>query len=254
MMISTNGSPECEDLQNFANYRFVSKTLKPAGIGSVIFGIIAIAMGFGGVEGNPLNAILGLIGVFLLVDGIWIVFFPTTKGMIVDSIALFIVGVWNILITIANAYAGGNNDPQIFAIIGVCQIIGGFRRLGLYKRYSAMPMSKPSDETLRRINDIAKTIKRAKAKQQSDIVVFKTQTFISQKEWKGRLSQNSAVFVDGTGNDIVFTPKTDVDFVKQGKVLLGKTIKASFRIRDREMTGTIAPVFLDRFDEWKSST
>jgi hypothetical protein len=239
------------ELQRVSNYRLVRKTLKPAGIGSIVFGLIAIAMGFGGMEENPANAILGLIGLFLLVEGIWIVSAPTPIGMIVDGIALLILGSWNIFTTITNSAAGGGNVLHFFAILGVWQIIWGFQSFGRYRRFSAMPMVKPSDETLRQIDDLVNAITKAKAKEQPDLVEFQTTTFTAQT-WKGRLSNDSAVFVEGSGQDIVFARRGDVEFVKQGKALIGKTLKATFKLRDRQLTGTIAPEFIDRFEAWKA--
>lgn len=242
-----------EELRNAINFRLLSKTLKRSGINSVIFGILAIYMGFGGIKMNPLNAILGLIGVFLLVEGVWIFSAPTPKGMIMHGVALVIVGSWNILITIASALFGGSGDYQFFAILGVWQIILGIQRFNRYAYFSTMPTSKPSDSALMRIDDFVKTLNRTKARDQSDIVEFQTTTFVSPKAWKGRLLGNSAVFVERSGYDIVFAPKTEVDFDRQGKVLLGKTLKVSIRISDLRMNGSIAPKYFERFEQWKLS-
>jgi len=141
------------------------------------------------MEENPINAVLGLIGLFLLVEGIWIVSAPTSTGMIVDGIALLILGAWNIFITIANSAAGSGGGPHFFAILGVWQIIWGFQSFGRYKRFSVMPMKKPSEEILRQIDGLVKTITKAKVKEQPDLVEFQTKTFTARQAWKGKLSQ-----------------------------------------------------------------
>jgi len=240
------------ELQSVSNYRLVRKTLKTAGVGSIVFGLIGMGIGFVGMEENPVNAVLGLIGIFLLVEGIWVVSAPTPTGMIVDGIALLMLGVWNIFTTIANSASNGSDGPHFFAILGVWQIIWGFQSFGRYKRFSAMPMAKPSDATLKRIDELVKAITKAKATEQSDIVEFQTKTFTAQQVWKGRLSDDAAVFVEGSGQDIVFASRPEVEFVKQGKVLIGKTLKAKFKLRDREFAGTIAPESMDRFEAWKT--
>ena len=187
------GSLNLDDLQKISNYRLILKTLKPAGIGSMVFGAIAMAMGFGGMEENLLNAILGLLGLFLLVEGIWIYFAPTLKGLILDGIALLIIGFWNILITIADLAFGGGGGYVFFAILGLWQVIWGLQSFGRYKRLSAMPMIKPSDASLKQIDDLVKSITQAKVRLQPDIIEFKTTTFTAQQSWKGKLLQDSAV-------------------------------------------------------------
>jgi uncharacterized membrane protein len=58
-----------EELQKISDYRTIRKTLRPAGIGSIVFGVLAVVMGIASIEDNSLNAILALIGLFLLVEG-----------------------------------------------------------------------------------------------------------------------------------------------------------------------------------------
>jgi hypothetical protein len=243
-----------DELQRVSNYRLVRKTLRPAGIGSIVFGLIAIATGFGGTEANPINAVLGLIGLFLLLEGIWIVSAPKPGGMIVDGIALLILGLWNIIVTISNSASGGGGGSHFFAILGVWQIIWGCQSFGRYSRFSKLPMSKPSEATLKMINEIVKAITKAKSKDTPDLLEFLTKAFISQQLWKGRLSQDSAVFVQGSGQDVVFSKKNQVQFDKQSKALIGKKIKAAFRLGERSMNGTISPEYFERYEAWKRET
>lgn len=245
-------SLDFEVLQNASNYKLLRKKLKSAGIGDIIWGIIAIALGIVFMEDYSINAILVLIGLFLLVVGIWLISAPRPTAMIMDSISLLIVGVWNILITLYNINLNSSNSSfYFFGVLGVLQIIGGFQSFGLYK--SGSLINKPSDETLRQIDDLAKTITKANAEEQHDIIKFET----FDGFWKVRLSQDSAIFIkesDGDiGSDTVFTPKDNVDFVTQGKVLFGKTLRASFRIGDRNLNGEIEPEHFERFKAWKAT-
>lgn len=238
------------ELQDASSYRIVHKTLKYRGIGSIIFGIIALAVGFGGMQENPINGILVLIGLFLLIEGVWVVSSPKPAGMIVDGIAMLTVGIWNILVTIANIANDGGF--QFFIVIGVWQIIWGCQSFQRYKRFSKMPVNKPSKETLKQIDDLMNTIIKVKAKEQDNIIEFKTNR--PQQLWKGKLSQNTAIFVERTGQDIMFAAKHEVDFIKEGKSLLGKALKASFGVRERKLTGTIMPEYFERFEMWKVKT
>lgn len=237
-----------DELHRVLNYRLVRKTLRPAGIGSIVFGLVAKGTGFGGMEANPINAILGLIGIFLFVEGIWIVAAPTPAGMIVDGIALIILGIWNIIITFANSAAVGGGGHRFFAVLGVWQIIWGFQSFGRYKRFSAMPMSRPSDETLRQIDDMVKELAKTKPKDATDVIAFQ----IKNRPWKGRLGQDSGIFVDAPGQEVVFVNRDRVRIEIQDKVLIGKALKASFTLGDRNLNGTISLESYERYDAWKA--
>ncbi|MDX9980284.1 MAG: hypothetical protein RBU25_09700 [Lentisphaeria bacterium] len=235
------------ELQKVSNYRLVRKTLRGAGIGSIIFGLIAMFIGFGGMAENPINALLGVIGLFLLVEGIWLVVAPTPAGMIVDGIALIILGVWNIFITLANA-AGGEGGGG-FAVMGVFQIIWGCQGFGRYARFSSMPVEKPSPETVKMIDDIVKEILKMKGKTDQDLVEFQ----MEGKAWKGRLSEDMAVFVEVLTQDVAFARKDAVRILPQGKALIGKTIKATIKFRDKAQNGTISPENFARYEAWKGA-
>ncbi len=106
------------------------KRLKSGGIGSIIFGIIAIAFGLASAGQNPINAGLAVIGLFLLAEGIWLLASPQPIGLIVDGIALCVLGIWNMMITIYNtSHAGGGGG---FAILGIMQIVWGIQSFRHY--------------------------------------------------------------------------------------------------------------------------
>jgi hypothetical protein len=128
---------QLEEQQKVANYKLLCKTLRPAGIGSIVFGIVGIGMGFATMEDNPLNAGLAIIGFFLLVEGVWIAAAPSPPGLIVDGIALIILGLWNIGITL-----GGNGGAGMFLFLGIWQIVLGGKSFARYGRFSKLPMSK----------------------------------------------------------------------------------------------------------------
>jgi hypothetical protein len=233
------------ELQKVSNYRLVRKTLRGSGIGSIIFGLIAIVIGFGGMAENPINALLGMLGLFLFVEGIWLVVAPTPAGMIVDGIALIILGIWNIFVTVANASAGDGGGT--FAVIGVFQIIWGCQSFGRYKRFSIMPVVKPSPETVKMIDDIVKEVIKMKPKVNLDLIELQ----IDDKAWRGRLSEDMAVFVEILTQDVAFARKDDVRITPQGKVLLGKSIKGTIKFRDKAQKCTINPESFARYQAWK---
>jgi len=246
-----NVSQWIDQAEKASHYRLLHKTLKPAGFGSILFGVIAIVMGGAGMQDNPINAVLALIGLLLFAEGLWIVIAPSPKGMIIDGIALIILGVWNILVTIANASSGGSGGFHFFAVLGVFQIIWGFKSFGRYSRFSQNPVQKPSPEMQKQIDDLANAIRKAKFKNAPDIIEFQAKSFSITKPWKGKLEHDRAIFADIAGEEIIFAEKNRVRFFEEGSQLLGKSLKVDIQLRDRKMKGTISPESLERFTEWK---
>ena len=118
-------SPELlDELQRVANYRQMHKRLRTSGIGSVFFGVIAIAIGVKMLRFSDLNLILVGIGVFLLIEGLWLIVRPAPIGVILDGIALILVGTWNIAVQILNA-AAGHPGQGFWPILGIFQILWG---------------------------------------------------------------------------------------------------------------------------------
>ncbi len=116
----------------------ILKGLKTGGIGSIVFGVIAIALGLATAKDSPVNAGLAVIGIFLLIEGIWLLVSPQPAGLIVDGIALIILGIWNFCVTVANSSRGGSGGS--FAVLGVFQVVWGiqsFRRYGRLKKLMA---------------------------------------------------------------------------------------------------------------------
>src|SRR5712691_11000070 len=113
---------DMDELQQIAEYRRARKTLRAAGIGGIIFGVLALAIGVPLLTINLLNIVLVMIGLLLLVEGIWNVTYPTAEGVIVDGVALILVGVWNIFVTFFNALAAGGGPGAAlhvhWAVIG----------------------------------------------------------------------------------------------------------------------------------------
>jgi len=145
---------DIEELQKVSDYRLLRKSLKGAAIGSIIFGVIAIGMGLAFMSEDPINVVLVFIGVFLLVEGIWLIRSPSPRGMIVDGIALCILGIWNIFIAIAGELRG-------FVVLGFFQIIWGVQSFRRYRRFSGISSQKPSKESLRQVDDVAKSVTKA---------------------------------------------------------------------------------------------
>ena len=255
-MTGNNSHPELDrsfwfgagakDLRSAINHRVLRKILRPAGIGSIVFGIVAIAWGGAALEDNPLNAILVLMGIFLAIEGIWLVSTPSRLGMIIDGIALFVVGIWNICITFSGqGYAS-------FGALGLFQLYWGIQSFARYTRYPKDPLEKPSDEALRFYNAVAGDLKKGSSSWPGQFIVFQSKGLAGRAIWKGILYDDGAVFLDVSSHDMMFGRKEDV-FTKDDKEnrSSGKKLRVIINVGERTCEGTISPQSFKTFEAWK---
>jgi len=241
---------EYGELQKAANYRSFGKTLRPSGIASIVFGLIAVVMGIAMIEDNPVNGVLVVIGLLLAVEGVWLVSAPSPGGLIADGIALIVLGIWNLVVTVMSASAAGGSG---FGVLGAFQIIWGFQRFGRYGRVTKIAMVKPSPEVHRRLEQITGEVVQAKAIGDPRYVEFQGKTSKRSDTWQGLLGDARAVFVRAGGSDYVFASREGVDLREVQTVHAGQTLKASFRLGDRAFSGTISPESFERYERWKKA-
>jgi hypothetical protein len=157
-----------DELKRVANYRQICKTLRASGTGSIVFGVIAIAVGVATIRINPNNTILLVIGILLTVEGLWLVISPTPIGIIIDGVSLMLVGSWNVFISIMNMAIRAGTGA--WPVVGIFQFIWGLQSFGRYSRFSQMPREIPGASTIKRIDQIAKDILRTKPAQEPQVI------------------------------------------------------------------------------------
>lgn len=227
------------ELQKASNYLLRSDTMRHGGIWGIVWGIVAIAVGFSSTDASPLNAVLGVLGIFLVLEGLWVVISPTPAGLIADGIAIGAVGLWNIVIGIQN--------PSVFLGIGGWQIYLSCRTFGRYKSFSAIYKNKPAKDVLASVNRTSKTIDQMRWQRVPDLIEFK----VGGKVWKGRLLRDSAVLVQPSGY---------VEYLERGQLQIQspdgcpprKPFTAKFNVANRSFNGTISPESFERYDAWSA--
>lgn len=239
---------EAAELQRAADFRTVRKTLKPAAIGSIVFGVIAIGLGIASLKDSPVNAVLVLLGLGLLGEGIWILVQPTPVGMIIDGIALCLLGLWNLFVTILNASSGGKG-PGAFGILGVFQIIMGIQSFRRYRRFAGAAGGTASAEVIKRVDELVAGVEASSEKASPDIIEFTAKGVA----WKGRLAGDLAVLVAQGEQDVVLARKSEFLITPQEAPGSGKTFKAAFQFGPHNDSGAISPESYQRYERWKSS-
>jgi hypothetical protein len=231
-----------EELQNASEYWLMRRTLRPTGIGSIVFGVIALFMGASSMGENSVNAVLALIGVFLLVEGIWILVAPSPGGMVADGIALILVGCWNVFVWVLSS-----GRSEFFIILGIWQIVWGVERFSRYRRFSRVPLEKPSEQVMKWLDENVKALASARSLPESDILEFR-----ATARWRAKLFEDAALFVFGSGQDVLLARKDHITFSCNGEPILnGKSLKATFGIGDRNLSGTISVEAFAKYGGWK---
>ncbi len=234
-----------EELQNASEYWLMHRTLRPTGIGSIVFGVIALFMGASSMGENSVNAALALIGVFLLVEGIWILVAPSPGGMVADGIALILVGCWNVFVWVLSS-----GRSEFFIIMGIWQIVWGVERFSRYRRFSRVPLEKPSEQVMKWLDENVKALGRAHALPESD-----TLEFHAKARWRARLFEDAALFVFGSGQDVILARKAHITFSSNGQPTLnGKPLNATFGIGGRNLSGSILPEAFAKYGAWKGES
>jgi hypothetical protein len=172
---------------------------------------------------------------------------------IIDGIIAITLGLWNIFVTIINQAAGG--PPQVHGIVfTVFMMSWGVSRFVMYRRFEDGLREVPEPEALQRLDKVVAKIKKLKSSEADDIIGFRiaARFMKPQQDFKGQLGEDAAIFIDKRGHDILVGHKDDVLIKVKGKVLLGKTLKASIRVAEHRLEGTISPESYQRYVDWKT--
>jgi hypothetical protein len=234
------------ELQQASDYRTMRNTLRNGGTGSIVFGIIGIAIGLAAMEENPINAVLVIIGIGLLLEGIWVITWPSRAGFITEGLALATVGAWNIFITIGNNMEAGDG-MSFFGVLGACQIYWGFKSFGQYGRFANISLQKPSKDVMDQVEEMIQAVLSAKAKGTAQLVELKE----GNKSWKGTLQRDIAVLVRDGGQDVLFTDRDNINVLRKSDTPKGRFHEILLRVGDRSIEGVISPASFSTYEQWK---
>ena len=243
-------SLELSELKKAVDSRMIQKMLRPAAIGSIVFGVIAVVMGTQGAEDVPINNVLALIGVLLFIEGIWCAAAPQPVGLVVDGIALIILGIWNILVTIANIEAGAQSMSG-FILLGIWQISWGIQSIKRYKHYSYLSGVTVSQESRQNLDNMVNNIKLASASGDDSIIEFQVKTLFKKTSLKGKPVEGMLLFVGPKGE--LFMDEISKIEIKPTKAnSTAYPMRASLNICGLTQLGEINQESMDRFHRWKS--
>jgi hypothetical protein len=178
-----------------------------------LFGVLAIWQGVQLMQAGVNIAVGGvLVGVVLIVAAIAAGTRPSPATMLLQAIAFASIGAWDLLLTVLS---GG--EVVDLAIWGVIELGIAIYLLSKLPGFSQIAARKPSDETMRQLDAIAESIRKAKLAEDPDLLEFTA----DRNKWRVRLADVIATFVEmQKGHDMVFVPREQLvieDLTKPGK-------------------------------------
>jgi hypothetical protein len=269
------GTEDLQALQCAADQHSVRKGARLGGTMSIVIGILNTLIGYLGMQYNPLNAILFLIGIFMILEGLYALIKPSPRLFLLDAGVLVAVGVWNI------ATSALNSTHAHWTTIGVFQLLWAYTSYKRYQRFSHVLSLNVPAEDLARVEAIAKAIQKGKIKDDSRLITFVGASDalgggLSRRNetWRGRMENDVIVLLNTSTKELLFVRKADFDIQPQqgffGKSIIPGRKGAQFVIRhlrrqdassgvaghvwttdERVLKGTVPQQSLDRFEQWK---
>lgn len=198
-----------------------------------------------GLAALPSPALI-IVGLGLAATGLWNLIRPSPTGMLVDSLAMIGVGVFNCLMWLWVPGQGGTHAGRA-AFAGLMQIAWGISRL---KFYPVARQARAAPDVVARLESIVRDLRKRKASDPA-VVEFATGSFPHKRNRIGlfpegavgllenyeavRLARRGAIWIEsrGTGS------------------MLGRSVKVAVHMDDLELTGSMSEEHFQRFEGWK---
>ena len=237
-------------LRTLSEYVQIKEKLKSAGLWSIFLGLLAMAQGsaIAGTD-RTIGLTIGLIGLFLLVEGIWLRVAPTPIGLVLEGIALILLGIWNLLETVHGLIT--RRQMGVMGFIGAVQVFVGVQSIREFPGFRKVRRSTPPD-VIREVENLINGIRKANAKSCDDIIEIQSTSFLAgSTKWKARLAGPCAICITGKKDKVLILAEDEVLLERTGKVLLGKTLRIEGRLGADAVKGTMSPEHFERFEAWK---
>lgn len=188
---------------------------------------------------------LAIVGVVLLGAGVWNLRRPSVTGMVVDSAAMILTGVFNCL---GWAWIEGESSTSAgkWILAGVIQIVWGVRRLTLYPlaRFAAADRQAIAD-----LESMVRELSKRNARTDPSVVEFSTSPIHGRRNRLGLypegvigLLEHQAVRLERRG---------DIWIETRGTTLRGRSVKVRIQMSDLELKGRMSVEHFERFERWK---
>ena len=231
-------------LQQVADYRTVRRTLRSSAIISLVMGAITLLLALA----PPPSLLAATLGLVLLGAGAWNLARPRPTGILVDGASVIVVGLFNIGWSIVDIQSGGSG---FWIKVGVFQLVLGGQAFWRYAHFRDAFRSPASEAELGELDGLVGAMWKSKVKESMDLIEFKVNGF-HETPWKARLTDTLAILATDGGREVKVAARGEIDIAETGKVLIGRSLKATVTVRGKAMKGTIPPESYERFQQWKT--
>lgn len=232
-------------LQDASEHLVLRNTLNSGAGGSILFGLIAVGIGFASLEEHPLNGLLVALGVGLVFEGIWVASTARPYGMILEGLAMLSVGAWNLVITMLSMEQGGGFG--LFGILGMYQIYWAFKSFAGYSRFAHLAdRPTPPKELLERAQQLIASASTPDSDEANAAIEFQE----GDATWKATLFDDVAVMIKNEGEEVLFLDGEQFAFAAAHAEGTGDPLNIRIEAPNRMVSGTIAADGIEACRQW----
>ncbi|MBC7250129.1 MAG: zinc ribbon domain-containing protein [Anaerolineae bacterium] len=236
---------EAQELESAWEAAKLRNSLRSSGGWNIFWGIVAILTALATVEQSGCNAVLLLLGLFLIGAGIAAWRSPGPSTLQANGVALLLVGGWNIGISLL-ALSAGEPSQSFWIVLGGFQVIWAIQRFAQSSKFGRV--QHVPESTIARAESLVKQVQGARGGTAGDLITFRARS----KNWKGQLAPEIVTLVAGNAQEVRFVPADEFALIAQGEVKPKKQVKVSVRVGTDTWTGKVPYESLQRYENWKS--
>jgi len=241
-----------ERLKLAAMYLSLQRGLRRSGWGSIGWGAFTLGLGLLSRSHTIFDAIWFAIGLFLLLEGAWILRAAEADPRVLqlEAVALLLLGLWN---TVGLYFEIQSGIKPLFGgrviIVGIIQL---FSAVTTFRSY---PTYKKIYEHLDRacLHELELKIGDAwdqKTDAGSDVVEFK----VDDKKGRARFLAEIVIVLTEKGKGITVSERSEVTIENSGNKMLSKSLKVKLKWEDLTLKTEMKQECLDRWQAWLSGS
>ena len=237
-----------ERLKLAAMYLSCQRGMRRSAWGSLGWGAFTLVLGLLSRSRTPLDYVCYAIGLFLLVEGAWVLRAATTDPRVLrfEAAALLFLGLWNTVGIYFEITSG------LRPIFGAQTILAGIvQMISSYSVFRSYPAYKLVYEHLDRacLYELELKIGDAwniKTKLDPDIVEFK----IDDKKSKAKFLPDIVIVLTNGGKQISLLERGKAKIISVNKKLLSKLLKVGMVLEDQKIKAEMDQKCCDRWRDW----
>lgn len=253
-------NPSGPDIVTAADQQLVRNAMTWLAFVSIFWGVFAFVAGLSSISTDLRNGLLLIIGSYLIVVGCWVSIAPRPIGFIFEGVGLLAIGAWSITLKLMEPprLASDWAAPiltwrNLFAVLGILQVVWGFKSFVLFFRHWNAPSNQPLDPAavaeLQRLRDEMRSVR---PDSDQAVIEFETKTFNGPTtKWRAKLVDSEILFVAYEGDEVLRVSHEDV-YIKVKSRSPGEAKHfAEFSLGPRTFSGFISPASAAKYKNWK---